>query len=181
MRKARAIVLDDETRQELERLCWSRSEASDWRNAPGLSCWRPQDGTTKQLGRNWGSPARRLVGGVAGLRSLAWRESSGKSGGVAAPWPLATGSEPPSSVRRWTKPANATHWSRASMSRKPTSPSTVGRIWRAHGLKPHLVKTFKLSNDKRFAEKLRMWWDCTCTRLITRLCCPATRKARCRR
>ncbi len=34
------------------------------------------------------------------------------------------------------------------------SDSTVGRIWRAHGLKPHLSGTFKLSNDKQFAEKL---------------------------
>jgi transposase len=34
------------------------------------------------------------------------------------------------------------------------SPSTVSRIWRAHGLKPHLVKTFKVSNDPLFAEKL---------------------------
>jgi hypothetical protein len=34
------------------------------------------------------------------------------------------------------------------------SPSTVSRIWRAHGLKPHLVRTFKLSNDPLFAEKL---------------------------
>jgi transposase len=34
------------------------------------------------------------------------------------------------------------------------SPSSVGRIWAAHGLKPHRVKAFKLSNDKRFAEKL---------------------------
>jgi transposase len=32
--------------------------------------------------------------------------------------------------------------------------STVGRIWRAHGLKPHRAKTCKLSNDPRFAEKL---------------------------
>src|ERR1019366_3124677 len=30
----------------------------------------------------------------------------------------------------------------------------LGRIWRAHGLKPHLVKTFKLSNDRLFVEKL---------------------------
>src|ERR1035438_6933456 len=37
---------------------------------------------------------------------------------------------------------------------RPVSPSTVGRIWRAHGLKPHRVKTFKLSNDPHFAEKL---------------------------
>ncbi len=34
------------------------------------------------------------------------------------------------------------------------SPSSVQRIWAAHGLKPHLTKTFKLSNDKRFAEKV---------------------------
>ncbi len=34
------------------------------------------------------------------------------------------------------------------------SESTVGRIWRAHGLKPHLARTFKLSNDKQFVEKL---------------------------
>ena len=42
------------------------------------------------------------------------------------------------------------------------SPSTVGRpqdpdltgVWRAHGLKPHLVSSFKLSNDPQFAEKL---------------------------
>ena len=34
------------------------------------------------------------------------------------------------------------------------SPATVQRIWSARGLKPHQVKTFKLSNDKRFEEKL---------------------------
>lgn len=34
------------------------------------------------------------------------------------------------------------------------SDSTVGRIWRQHGLKPHQTRTFKLSNDPRFAEKL---------------------------
>lgn len=34
------------------------------------------------------------------------------------------------------------------------SDSTIGRIWKAHGLKPHLSRTFKLSNDKHFAEKL---------------------------
>ena len=53
------------------------------------------------------------------------------------------------------KPFGATHWSRELMAREAgVSPSSVGRIWAAHGLKPHRVKTFKLSNDKRFAEKL---------------------------
>ena len=52
-------------------------------------------------------------------------------------------------------PADATHWSTRSLAEVTgVSPSTVGRIWRAHGLKPHRVKSFKVSNDPRFAEKL---------------------------
>ena len=53
------------------------------------------------------------------------------------------------------KPVGATHWSCRSMARATgVSPATVQRVWSARGLKPHLVKTFKLSNDKRFEEKL---------------------------
>jgi len=53
------------------------------------------------------------------------------------------------------QPKGATHWSRESMAREVgVSPSSVGRIWALNGLKPHRIKTFKLSNDKRFEEKL---------------------------
>ena len=53
-------------------------------------------------------------------------------------------------------PREATHWSRASMAAETgLSKSTVGRIWRAFGLKPHLVDTFKLSSDPLFIEKVR--------------------------
>lgn len=52
-------------------------------------------------------------------------------------------------------PDNATHWSRSRMAAVTgLSDSTIGRIWKRHGLKPHLVSTFKSSNDKRFVEKL---------------------------
>jgi transposase len=52
-------------------------------------------------------------------------------------------------------PKNATHWSRASMAKKSgLSKSTIGRIWRNFGLKPHLTNTFKLSSDPRFVEKV---------------------------
>jgi transposase len=54
-----------------------------------------------------------------------------------------------------TTPPDATHWSARSMARAAgTSEATVRRVWREHGLKPHRVKSFKLSNDKRFVEKL---------------------------
>ena len=53
------------------------------------------------------------------------------------------------------KPANATHWSTRSMAKAVgVSKDAVRRIWAAHGLKPHLVRTFKLSNDPHFEEKL---------------------------
>ena len=52
-------------------------------------------------------------------------------------------------------PPNATQWSTRDMAKvSEVSASTVRRIWREHGLKPHLVRTFKLSNDPQFAEKL---------------------------
>src|SRR3954449_4166032 len=54
-----------------------------------------------------------------------------------------------------SKPAGATHWSRSMMAREMgISESSVGRIWRAHGLKPHRIESFKISNDPHFAEKL---------------------------
>jgi transposase len=53
------------------------------------------------------------------------------------------------------KPANATHWSTRTMAAASgVSEASVRRIWRAHGLKPHLVRTFKLSRDPEFTEKL---------------------------
>ena len=54
-----------------------------------------------------------------------------------------------------TTPANATHWSTRTMAAaQRLSEASVRRIWRMHNLKPHLVETFKLSNDKQFVEKL---------------------------
>ena len=54
-----------------------------------------------------------------------------------------------------TTPPNATHWSTRSMAKaQGLSQATVQRIWKQHSLKPHLLKTFKLSRDKHFVEKL---------------------------
>jgi len=53
------------------------------------------------------------------------------------------------------KPENATHWSTRTLAEElNTSHSFVNRVWRSVGLKPHLEKTFKVSNDPHFEEKL---------------------------
>ena len=54
------------------------------------------------------------------------------------------------------KPKDATHWSTRTMARaQGVSEATVRRIWKAHGLRPHRVKSFKLSRDPDFVKKLR--------------------------
>ena len=53
-------------------------------------------------------------------------------------------------------PHEATHWTAAAMARVvEISPSSVRRIWTRHGLQPHRVLSFKLSNDPKFAAKLK--------------------------
>ena len=53
------------------------------------------------------------------------------------------------------RPKGATHWSVRTMAQaQRISPAAVQRIWHAHGLKPHLVRTFKLSHDPQFNQKV---------------------------
>jgi transposase len=53
-------------------------------------------------------------------------------------------------------PGESTHWTAAAMAKASgISISSVQRIWRKHGLQPHRIRQFKLSNDPQFATKLR--------------------------
>ena len=54
------------------------------------------------------------------------------------------------------QPPATSHWTGSAMAKAAgISVSSVQRIWRAHGLRPHLVRQFKLSNDPQFAAKLK--------------------------
>jgi hypothetical protein len=96
---------------------------------------------------------------------IRWRERFGVGGPVALTEIQAgRGRRPKLSAQkikqiveatRNTKPEGATHWSCRRMARaQGISPATVQRIWDAHGLQPHRLKTFKLSRAPRFVEKL---------------------------
>ena len=156
MRKIEQISISEADRERLERLVRDR-------NTPQKVVWRARivllagDGLTAEamaavVGkslltvRRW---RRRYVAkGVDGLLKDATRPSRVK--------PLAA--EKIKQVVHMTlheKPPNATHWSlRRTAAAAGISYSSVQRIWQAHGLKPHLVKTFKVSRDKNFAAKV---------------------------
>lgn len=54
-----------------------------------------------------------------------------------------------------TTPHNATHWSTRTLAEvAEVGATSVRRVWRAHGLKPHLIEAFKISRDPKFIEKL---------------------------
>ena len=60
-------------------------------------------------------------------------------------------------IRKTTQetPKNATHWSTRTLAKElGVTQSMIHRVWKANGLKPHLVRTFKLSRDPHFEEKL---------------------------
>lgn len=156
MRRAVEITLDEKTLQQLEAL--SRSRSAPVRlverakivllSADGLECIEigKRLGITRQKASRWRSRFSKM--GMAGIEKDAPRPGR---------FPSVSKRKKDQIVRMTLeqKPAKATHWSRKLMSEATgISESTIGRIWREHGLKPHQNKTFKLSNDKRFVEKL---------------------------
>jgi transposase len=103
--------------------------------------------------------------GISNQKAARWRKRFLKLGLAGlekdAPRPGRTPTITPAKaqevVRKTTqeKPSNATHWSTRTMAEAVgLSEKSVRRIWHRHGLKPHLSRTFKVSNDPEFAEKL---------------------------
>jgi transposase len=156
MRRACEITLSDEDRSTLER--WSRSRSTETRLVERARIvllaadGRENQDIAAELGITRATVARWRVRFSA--RGIAGIEKDAPRGGRP---PKARDELAGKIVEMTTrqKPANATHWSTRTLAEAlGTNPSMVSRVWRANGLKPHLVRTFKVSNDPRFAEKL---------------------------
>ena len=156
MRVARPVVLSADQREVLE----TRSRA---RSAALRSVERARIVLLAAAGLQDRQIARELK--ITPEKAARWRNRF-LDGGLAtldkdAPRPGRTPTITPAKVReviRKTtreKPRNATHWSTRTMAAEAgVSEKSVRRIWQKHGLKPHLARTFKVSNDPDFAEKL---------------------------
>ena len=156
MRVAPNITITDEDRKTLKR--WSQG-----RSTPARLVLRSQivlqaaDGDTNKVIAERLGTDRLLVG--------KWRNRFAAMGLAGIEKDAPRGGRPPvardamtTRIIEWTtqrKPENATHWSCRTLAKElGTSHAMVNRVWRANGLKPHLIHTFKLSNDKRFIEKV---------------------------
>jgi transposase len=157
MRIAARVILSSEQRTELERLARQRSLPARVVERARIVL-QAADGLQNQ------EIARRMD--ITPEKSARWRNRF-IAGGMAAlekdaPRPGRTRTITDTRVNKVVemtlrqKPANATHWSTRTMAAAAgISEASVRRIWRAHGLKPHRVQTFKLSRDPRFCEKLQ--------------------------
>ena len=156
MRVAPRVDLKPEQREALEQ----RSRA---RSLPSRVVERARIVLRAAAGKQDKEIAEEL--GISVQKSARWRArflESGVSGlEKDAPRPGRTPRIPAQTVERMIqmttqeKPPNATHWSTRGMAAAvQLSEATVRRIWHKHGLKPHLLETFKVSKDPHFAEKL---------------------------
>ncbi|MGA9335055.1 MAG: IS630 family transposase [Rudaea sp.] len=150
------IILNDEQRNVLEQWRRSRTVSVRWRERAQIILAATEKvsdaeiaarlGTTRHRVARW--RARFASSGVEALkkdRPRAGRPARMNAAKIKQIVHLTT----------QTQPGNATQWSTRLMAeRVGVSDTTVLRVWHAHGLKPHRVRTFKLSNDPQFTEKL---------------------------
>jgi transposase len=157
MRKGISITVTPADRVRLEAIVRDR-------NSPQKHVWRARivlltaDGTgtnsiTRAVGKDktvvWRWQERFMHEGIEGLTRDKTRPSR------ITPLPAET-VDRVVALTNQAPPHEATHWSAPAMAKTVgISPSSVRRIWMGQGLQPHRVRTFKISNDPQFADKLK--------------------------
>jgi transposase len=156
MKQDSCICLSPSQRAHLERLVADRNTPHKvvWRagivlaTAQGLGTMAIMRRTGKSKPCVWRWQERFIAEGIEGLLRDKTRPS--RKPPLAAAVKLTVLSKTATE-----RPANATHWSTRSMAKAVgISHTSVQRIWAQAGLKPHLIRKFKLSNDPKFAEKV---------------------------
>ena len=153
MRVAPTIELTDEQESELTKLAHSKLTSVRLAQRAQIVLLAAQGLQNKEIAE---------LLGAGRVQVARWRERYLESGLQGIQRDLPRGA-PPAKVdvaklvelTTQTTPEAATHWSTRKMAAVlDVSPSTVMRHWQANGLKPHLVRGFKISRDPKFVEKL---------------------------
>ena len=156
MRVAVEIVLSDDEVLALSKLSKSRSVSVRLAERSRIVLLAGKGMTNEEIGNELG---------ITRQKAGRWRERYADNGveGISRD-AYRPGRKPKISSRKVAQvirlttqetPKNATHWSQRLMAEKAgISMSSVCRIWKSHGVKPHRINAFKVSNDKEVAEKL---------------------------
>lgn len=153
MRRAPVIELDNEMEQQLVRIARSNTASVREARRAAIVLHAAQGHTNEEI-------AEAL--GIGRVQVGRWRRRYAEGGWDAICQDRPRGGRPVRidaqeivRLTTQTKPDNATQWSsRTLAAHTGVSPASICRIWRAHGLKPHRVETFKVSRDPHFVEKL---------------------------
>ena len=153
MRVAPEIILTEDERAELMKLVNSKRTSIRLEQRAGIVLLAADGVQNKEIAE---------VLGVGRVQVGRWREryATHRLAGIERDLPRGA---PPATVdvarliemTTQTKPKAATHWSTRKMaSEMGVSAASISRHWRANGLKPHIVRGFKVSRDPKFVEKL---------------------------
>lgn len=153
MRVAAVVALSDEEEAKLTKLVRSKRTSVRLSQRAHIVLLAAQGLRNKEI-------AERL--GVGRVQVARWRERYIESGLAGIERDLPRGAPPTKvdvqklvALTTQSHPEAATHWSTRKMGAQlGVAPSTVLRHWQAHGLKPHIVRGFKVSRDPKFVEKL---------------------------
>jgi transposase len=153
MRIAPEIILTTHERSELMKLTRSRLTSVRLQQRCGIVLLAADGFQNKDI-------AEML--GIGRVQIARWRQRYAQSKLAGIERDLPRGAPPVTvdvarlvELTTQSKPVAATHWSTRTMAAQiGVSAASVSRHWRAHGLKPHLVRGFKVSRDPKFVEKL---------------------------
>jgi transposase len=156
MRVAKQIILDEQTERQLRVLARARRIEARVQQRARIVLLAAEGHQNKDIAIQVGLDRRQVAlwrsrfaqGGVAALRHDAWRP--GRTPTITPEMQAHI-----VQVTLHERPANATHWStRTLAAHLSLGATTIRRVWNNHGIKPHLSRTFKLSRDPHFEDKL---------------------------
>lgn len=179
MRRATPIVLTESQREPLERLRRGRRVSVRLAERAAIVLHAANGLENRQIGE---------VLGISRQRAGRWRDRYAASGleGIEKDAPRPGRKRQISDKRRAAvvrktlrqTPEGQTHWSRSTMAAATgLSESTIGRIWREHGLKPHRVRRSSCPTTRSSSRNCVTSSGCTCRRRNMPSCCRATRRA----
>ena len=153
MRKAEVIELSDAQREKLVKLAQSSTTEVRLARRASIVLLAADGLSNRQIGE---------ILGVGRIQAGRWRDRYAAGGMKAIEQDLPRGGRKPKMdpaeivrLTTQTQPAAATQWSTRTLAAVAgVSDTTIQRVWKKHGLKPHRIKRFKVSRDPHFVEKL---------------------------